>query len=65
MAPYSMDLAYVEQVLVPTLRPGDVVVLDNLAMHKQPALIVGETETHPPESVSATSQAVRVQPAAS
>jgi len=28
-------LAYVEQVLVPTLRPGDVVVLDNLAMHKQ------------------------------
>ena len=29
-------LAYVEQVLVPTLTPGDVVVLDNLAMHKQP-----------------------------
>ena len=29
-------LAYVEQVLVPTLQPGDVVVLDNLAMHKQP-----------------------------
>ena len=29
-------LAYVEQALVPTLRPGDVVVLDNLAMHKQP-----------------------------
>jgi transposase len=29
-------LAYVEQVLIPTLRPGDVVVLDNLAMHKQP-----------------------------
>jgi transposase len=26
--------AYVEQVLVPTLRPGDVVVLDNLACHK-------------------------------
>jgi transposase len=26
-------LAYVEQVLVPTLRPGDVVVLDNLAVH--------------------------------
>jgi hypothetical protein len=23
--------AYVDQVLVPTLRPGDVVVLDNLA----------------------------------
>jgi transposase len=28
--------AYVEQVLVATLRPGDVVVLDNLAAHKQP-----------------------------
>jgi transposase len=28
--------AYVEQILVPTLRPGDVVVLDNLAVHKQP-----------------------------
>lgn len=28
-------LAYVNQVLVPTLRPGDVVVLDNLAVHKQ------------------------------
>jgi transposase len=28
--------AYVEQVLVPALRPGDVVVLDNLAAHKQP-----------------------------
>jgi len=28
--------AYVEQVLVATLRPGDVVVLDNLACHKQP-----------------------------
>src|SRR4029453_13185398 len=27
--------AYVEQVLVPTLRSGDVVVLDNLAVHKQ------------------------------
>lgn len=29
-------LAYVEQVLVPTLRVGDVVVLDNLAVHKHP-----------------------------
>ena len=28
--------AYVEQVLVPTLRRGDVVVLDNLVVHKQP-----------------------------
>ena len=31
-------LAYVEQVLVPTLQRGDVVVLDNLAVHKQPAV---------------------------
>ena len=30
--------AYIEQVLVPTLRPGDVVVLDNLAVHKQPEI---------------------------
>lgn len=29
-------LAYVEQVLAPALQPGDVVVLDNLASHKQP-----------------------------
>jgi transposase len=33
-------LAYVEQVLVPTLHRGDVVVLDNLAVHKQPAVRV-------------------------
>jgi transposase len=26
--------AYVAQVLVPTLRPGDVVVMDNLSVHK-------------------------------
>ena len=32
----STFLAYVEQVLVPTLRPGDV-VLDNLAVHKDRA----------------------------
>ena len=25
---------YVRQVLIPTLRPGDIVVLDNLAAHK-------------------------------
>lgn len=31
-------LAYVEQILVPTLRPGDIVVLDNLTVHKQPAV---------------------------
>lgn len=28
-------LAYVQQVLVPTLQPGDLVVLDNLSSHKQ------------------------------
>jgi transposase len=41
-APMTLDgamsgaafLAYVEQVLVPTLRPGDVVILDNLPAHK-------------------------------
>ena len=31
-------LAYVEQVLCPTLRPGDVVILDNLPAHKGPAI---------------------------
>ena len=28
--------AYVEKVLVPALRPGDVVILDNLSSHKGP-----------------------------
>lgn len=28
-------LAYVEQQLVPTLRPGNVVIMDNLASHKK------------------------------
>ena len=27
-------LAYVEQILVPTLQPGDIVIVDNLAAHK-------------------------------
>lgn len=30
--------AYIEQVLIPTLRPGQIVILDNLSVHKQPAL---------------------------
>lgn len=30
--------AYVEQVLVPTLQPGDVVVMDNLGSHKGKAV---------------------------
>ena len=28
--------AYVEQLLLPTLRPGQIVILDNLAVHKSP-----------------------------
>ena len=31
-------LAYIEQVLVPTLRPGDVVIIDNLGSHKGKAI---------------------------
>ena len=27
-------LAYVQQVLAPTLKPGDIVIMDNLAAHK-------------------------------
>lgn len=30
--------AYVEQVLGPTLAPGDIVVMDNLAVHKNAAI---------------------------
>lgn len=41
-APFVLDgpmngaafLAYVEQLLVPTLKPGDVVIMDNLPAHK-------------------------------
>ena len=31
-------LAYVEQVLVPTLNPGDIVIIDNLGSHKGKAV---------------------------
>jgi transposase len=31
-------LAYVEQVLIPVLRPGDVVIMDNLGSHKRQAI---------------------------
>jgi len=34
----DLFVAYVEQQLVPTLRPGDVVVMDNLSCHKRPAV---------------------------
>ncbi len=30
--------AYVEQLLTPTLRPGDIVVMDNLGSHKSAAI---------------------------
>lgn len=30
-------LHYVEQILVPTLRPGDIVIMDNLGSHKAEA----------------------------
>ena len=30
--------AYVDQLLVPTLRPGDIVVMDNLGSHKSAAI---------------------------
>lgn len=31
-------LAYVEQLLVPALEPGDIVVMDNLACHRSAAV---------------------------
>jgi transposase len=31
-------LAYVEQVLSPTLKPGDIVVIDNLGSHRSPTI---------------------------
>ena len=31
-------LAYVQRVLAPTLRPGDVVIMDNLGCHKSAAV---------------------------
>jgi transposase len=45
-APFVLDgpingesfLAYVEQVLAPALKPGDIVVMDNLGCHKRAAI---------------------------
>ncbi len=34
----ELFLAYVERVLVPTLKPGDIVILDNLGSHKSKAV---------------------------
>jgi transposase len=30
--------AYVDQILVPELKPGDIVIMDNLSSHKSPAV---------------------------
>jgi len=35
--------AYVQHVLLPTLRPGDVVILDNLSPHKNVSVTPGTT----------------------
>jgi transposase len=35
----DLFVAYAEQVLVPTLRPGDIVMMDNLASHKRVAAV--------------------------
>jgi transposase len=44
-------LAYVEQVLVPTLKPGDIVILDNLGSHKvdgvEAAIVAAGAEVKP------------------
>jgi transposase len=32
-------LAYVQNVLAPSLRPGDIVLMDNLSSHKTPAVL--------------------------
>jgi transposase len=45
-APFLLDspmdgdcfLVYVEQILCPSLRPGDIVILDNLRLHKAPRI---------------------------
>jgi transposase len=37
----AMFLAYVEQCLVPTLKPGDIVIMDNVATHR----VAGVRET--------------------
>ena len=34
----ELFLAYVEQCLVPTLRPGDIVIMDNVNVHKDPGV---------------------------
>ena len=45
--------AYVQQVLGPTLRKGDIVVMDNLAVHKTPVVV---------KAIESTGAAVRFLP---
>ena len=40
-------LAYVEQVLVPTLKPGDIVVMDNLTTTRKPSISYSLTLSSP------------------
>src|ERR671935_122423 len=44
-------LAYVEQVLVPALKPGDIVIIDNLGSHKGKAVQRGGCVRHSRERV--------------
>lgn len=50
----DLFLDYVEQVLVPTLTHGDIVVMDNLSSHKKPAVR---------EAIEAAGAALRFLPA--
>ena len=34
----ELFLAYVEQILLPTLKAGDIVIMDNLSSHKKAAV---------------------------
>lgn len=44
--------AYVTQVLVPTLRPGDIVMMDNLAAHKRAEVGIAIDAAGPSSSYS-------------
>ena len=50
--------AYVTQVLVPTLRPGDIVVMDNLAAHKRAEVAIA-IESRRQALVSSTCRLIR------
>ena len=42
----ELFLAFVTHQLVPNLRPGDIVVMDNLAAHKNPAVLAAIAAAH-------------------